>query len=94
VAHVPGTGDQAGERGGGTLADEGVDKRQVARLVGAGVVGIAALSFIVQNSERIETTFLLFSVETRQWVSLVVALILGIALGLLIPVIRRRGDDD
>lgn len=76
------------------LADEGVDKRQAARLAGAGIVAIAALAFVVQNGDRIETTFLLFSVETRQWVSLLVALLLGIVLGLLIPVLRRRRDDD
>lgn len=76
------------------LADDGVDKRQAARLAGAGIVAIAALAFVVQNGDRIETTFLLFSVETRQWVSLLVALLLGIVLGLLIPVLRRRRDDD
>lgn len=75
------------------LADEGVDKRRVARLAGAGVVALAALAFVVQNGDRIETTFLLFSVETRQWVSLLVSMVLGIVLGLLIPVLRRRGDD-
>lgn len=75
------------------IADEGVDKRRVARLAGAGVVALAALAFVVQNGDRIETTFLLFSVETRQWVSLLVSMVLGIVLGLLIPVLRRRGDD-
>lgn len=75
------------------FADEGVDKRRVARLAGAGVVALAALAFVVQNGDRIETTFLLFSVETRQWVSLLVSMVLGIVLGLLIPVLRRRGDD-
>jgi uncharacterized integral membrane protein len=100
VAHVP-QGDRplgSAEAGDGPMfPDEGVDKKQVTHLVLIGVVAIAALIFIVQNSERVETTFLFFSVETRLWVGLIIALVLGAVLGQLGQILWRRrkaGKDD
>ncbi|HET6952977.1 MAG TPA: LapA family protein [Acidimicrobiales bacterium] len=70
--------------------DEGVDKRLVARIVVAVVVVVLVLLFVVQNSERVETSFVFFTVETRLWVSLLVALVLGAVLGQAVEMIRAR----
>lgn len=74
--------------------DEGVDKAQAARLAGIGFVLLVAVAFIVQNNDKVETTFLFFTVEASLWVSLVVAVALGIVLGMAIPFIRRRRAGD
>jgi uncharacterized integral membrane protein len=91
VAQVP----QRGEQEGLGQIDEGVDKRQVARLAGAGVLLLGAVAFIVQNNDKVETTFLFFTVEASLWVSLLVALVLGVVIGMSLPVIRRHwGEKD
>jgi uncharacterized integral membrane protein len=60
---------------------EGLDTRLVLRLVIGAAIVIFTILFIVQNSDKVETSFVFFSVETRLWVSLVVAVILGAILG-------------
>jgi uncharacterized integral membrane protein len=65
------------------------------RLIVAAVALVVALIFIFQNSERVETTFLVFNVTTRLWVGLVVAALVGVILGLVLGAAwsrRRRGD--
>jgi uncharacterized integral membrane protein len=65
------------------------------RLIVAAVALIVALIFIFQNSERVETTFLVFNVTTRLWVGLLVAVLVGVILGLVAGAAwnrRRRGD--
>jgi uncharacterized integral membrane protein len=51
------------------------------RLIVVGVALVVALVFIFQNSERVETTFLVFNVTTRLWVGLLVAVLVGAILG-------------
>jgi uncharacterized integral membrane protein len=53
---------------------------------------------MAQNSEKVETTFIFFTVETRLWVSLLVAVLLGAFLGQLVEALwdrrrRRRSQD-
>jgi uncharacterized integral membrane protein len=71
-------------------------RRQVnPRLIVAAVALIVALVFIFQNSERVETTFLVFNVTTRLWVGLLVAVLVGVILGLVLGAgwnRRRRRD--
>jgi uncharacterized integral membrane protein len=65
------------------------------RLIVAAVALIVAVIFIFQNSERVETTFLVFNVTTRLWVGLLVAVLVGVILGLVAGAAwnrRRRGD--
>jgi uncharacterized integral membrane protein len=72
-----------------------MDRRQLSRLVAAGVALLVGVIFVVQNSERVETTFLVFNVTTRLWVGLLVALVLGAVLGQAIEAVwnrRRRRD--
>ena len=64
------------------------------RLIVAAVALVVALIFIFQNSERVETTFLVFNVTTRLWVGLLVAVLVGVILGLVAGAAwsrRRRG---
>jgi uncharacterized integral membrane protein len=80
VAYEPGRNDPVSP---GALSDGEVGgRRQVpSRLIVAGVALIVALVFIFQNSERVETTFLVFNVTTRLWVGLLVAVLVGAILG-------------
>jgi len=68
----------------------GTDVRLVARLVVALVAVGLALAFIVLNDERVEMNFVFFTVTTRLWVGLVVALVLGALLGQGLALLRRR----
>jgi uncharacterized integral membrane protein len=60
---------------------EGLDTRLVLRIVIGAAIVILTVLFIAQNSDKVETTFVFFSVETRLWVSLLVAVVLGALLG-------------
>jgi lipopolysaccharide assembly protein A len=77
---------------------DGLDTRLVLRLVIAAVIVILTIVFMAQNSEKVETTFIFFTVETRLWVSLLVAVLLGAFLGQLVEALwdrrrRRRSQD-
>jgi uncharacterized integral membrane protein len=80
VAHDPGRSDPS--PGPLPSGGETTGRRQLpSRLIVAGVALLVALVFIFQNSERVETTFLVFNVTTRLWVGLLVALVVGAILG-------------
>lgn len=85
MAYNPGRSDTPLEGSG-----EGIDNRLVVRvLIGVAIV-VLTLLFIAQNSEKVETTFVFFTVETRLWVSLLVALVLGAVLGQAGEALWRR----
>jgi uncharacterized integral membrane protein len=86
VSYEPGQSDPSTPLAGG----EGVDKRQLWRLIVAGVILVLGLVFVIQNNERVETTFLVFSVTARLWVGLLVALVFGAVLGLAVEAVWRR----
>jgi uncharacterized integral membrane protein len=75
---------------GPDTARERADTRQSSRLAVTGIVLLAVVVFVVQNSERVETTFLVFSVTTRLWVGLVVALVAGVVLSQALEAVWRR----
>jgi uncharacterized integral membrane protein len=58
-------------------------------VVGAAVV-ILAILFVVQNNDKVEMSFVFFTVTTRLWVGLVVALVLGALLGQAAEVLWAR----
>jgi uncharacterized integral membrane protein len=60
---------------------EGLDTRLVLRIVIGAAIVIFTILFIVQNSDKVETSFVFFTVETRLWVSLLIAVLLGALLG-------------
>jgi uncharacterized integral membrane protein len=92
MAYEPGRSDPVGSGDGplGGGAVEGRDRRQVTRLVVAGVLLLVGLIFVLQNSERVETTFLVFNVTTRLWVGLLCALLLGAILGQVVEAAWQR----
>jgi uncharacterized integral membrane protein len=62
-------------------SSDGPDLRLIARLVVAASAVVLAVLFVMQNSDRVETSFVFFDVTTRLWVGLLVALLLGALLG-------------
>ena len=77
---------------------EGLDTRLVVRVAVGALVVILTAVFMVQNSEKVETSFIFFTVETRLWVSLLVAVLLGAFLGQAVEALwdrrrRRRAGD-
>lgn len=71
-------------------SSDGLDRRLVTRVVVGVVVVILAILFVVQNSDRVQTTFVFFDVTTRLWVGLVVALVLGALLGQVVEALWDR----
>ena len=71
-------------------SSDGLDRRLVTRVVIGVVVVILAVLFVVQNSDRVQTTFVFFDVTTRLWVGLVVALVLGALLGQVVEALWDR----
>ena len=93
MAYQPGRSDVPLDDSG-----EGLDTRLVIRLVIGAIIVILTILFIVQNNEKVETSFIFFTVETRLWVDLLVAVLLGAVLGQLAEAMwnrrrRRRGQD-
>jgi uncharacterized integral membrane protein len=71
-------------------SSEGPDRRLVMRLVVGAVVVILAILFVVQNNDKVEMSFVFFTVTTRLWVGLLVALVLGALLGQAVEVLWAR----
>jgi len=67
-----------------------LDRRLVTRVVIGVLVVVLAILFVVQNSDRVQTTFVFFDVTTRLWVGLVVALVLGALLGQVVEALWAR----
>jgi uncharacterized integral membrane protein len=93
MAYQPGRSDVPLDDSG-----EGLDTRLVIRLVIGAIIVILTILFIVQNNEKVETSFVFFTVETRLWVDLLVAVLLGAVLGQLAEAMwnrrrKRRGGD-
>jgi uncharacterized integral membrane protein len=93
MAYQPGRSDVPLDDSG-----EGLDTRLVIRLVIGAIIVILTILFIVQNNEKVETSFIFFTVETRLWVDLLVAVLLGAVLGQLAEAMwnrrrKRRGGD-
>ena len=62
----------------------------VVRLVVAVVAVVLAVLFIVQNNDKVETSFIFFDVTARVWVGLLVALALGALLGQAVEALWER----
>lgn len=59
-------------------------------LIGFVLLAVAAVVFIVQNSDRSRVRFLFLSFTTRVWVGVVIALVLGALLDRLFALWWRR----
>jgi uncharacterized integral membrane protein len=71
-------------------SSDGPDRRLITRLVVGVVVVVLAILFVVQNNDRVQTSFVFFDVTTRLWVGLLVALVLGALLGQAVEVLWAR----
>jgi uncharacterized integral membrane protein len=69
---------------------DGPDRRLIMRLVVGAAVVILAILFVVQNNDKVEMSFVFFTVTTRLWVGLLVALVLGALLGQAVEVLWAR----
>jgi uncharacterized integral membrane protein len=76
VAHRPESSDVPLEE-----SSDGTDLRLITRLLVAVAAVVLAILFVVQNSDRVEMSFVFFDVTSRLWVGLLVALVLGALLG-------------
>lgn len=54
------------------------------------VVVILAIVFVVQNSEHVSTQFLFFDTNNRVWVTIFVAILIGVVLDRLFSIWWRR----
>lgn len=78
-----------------TVSDAQKTDRDVkARLVIAIVALLAAVVFVVQNGNRVETDFLFFSGRQRLWVVILVSMVLGALLGQAAGILFRRRRKD
>jgi len=59
-------------------------------LIGLVLLAVASVIFIVQNSDRSKVRFLFFTVTTRVWVGVVVAIALGVVLDRVFAIWWRR----
>ncbi len=64
------------------------DTRSQVRLYLLGVVLVAALILIVQNSQKVEFNFFFASAETPLFFGLLIAFVLGALVGWLFPRVR------
>jgi hypothetical protein len=66
-----------------------------AKLVVFVALAAAALIFVLQNRERKSVDFLFLEINSRQWVNIVVAILIGVVLDrLFLGWWRRRGQRD
>jgi uncharacterized integral membrane protein len=80
--------EQAGKGAGN---DEGPP---VGKLVGIAVVVVAAIIFVAQNRDRTKFKFLFVDTDSRTWVLILVAFVLGAITGILGAAMRRRRKQD
>ena len=59
-------------------------------LIVSGIVGVAAIIFILQNSETQDVTFLFFTANVPLSVVIIVSMVLGAVLGWFVGYMRRR----
>ena len=64
------------------------DTRSQIRLYAIGVLALAALILIIQNSQRVEFNFFFASAKTPLFFGLLIAFVLGALIGWLFPRVR------
>lgn len=79
-----------GQAGGAKPRERDVAPRVIVALVAL----VAAVVFVTQNRNRVETTFLFFDGHPRLWVVIVVSLLLGALLGQAVGLLVRRRRKD
>lgn len=79
------------QSGKGASNDEGPP---VGKLVAIAVVIVAAVIFVAQNRDRTRFKFLFVDTNSRTWILILVAFVLGAITGILGARMRRRRKED
>ena len=75
------------------MADDG-GRKASPQLVGAIVLALAVVDFVVQNRQRVEVHFLFFSFDARVWMALLITSVLAIlAAEFFGHVLRKRRNN-
>jgi uncharacterized integral membrane protein len=64
------------------------------RLIAATVLSVLALIFIFQNNRKSRVQFLFVDVHVRIWVGLLVAVLVGVAIGWLVRGSGKKKEKD
>ena len=70
------------------------DRDVTPRMIVAVLALLAAGTFVFQNGNRVETTFLFFEGRQPLWLVIVLSVLLGALLGQGLGLLRRRRKDD
>ena len=68
----------------------GLSSSTIVKLVVGGLIALILLIFVLQNTDRVEWSFLFWSFSLNQWVMLVVTLLIGVLIGMLVSTLLRR----
>jgi uncharacterized integral membrane protein len=72
----------------------GRDRDVTPRVIVAALALLAAGAFVLQNGNRVKTTFLFFEGRQPLWLVIVLSILLGILLGQAFGLLRRRRKSD
>ncbi len=73
--------------------DLGQPKQRNWRNWALGIAVLVAIIFIAQNAQRVEVQFLFVDTTTPLIFALLIATLLGIVIGYVFPLVRRRRGD-
>lgn len=82
--------DSSAELGNSVQDWKGGDRSVSPTLIAFVIIAIGAVVFIIQNSDKAQVRFLFFTVTTRVWAGILVALVVGAVLDRLIVIWWRR----
>ena len=79
------------------IQETGITRVQMVKLGLAAAFLAVCVAFVLQNDARVETSLVLFSIETQLWIGLVASLVVGVLVGQAGGLIwsrrRRRGPE-
>jgi uncharacterized integral membrane protein len=78
----------------GTSGVEKRDPKEIARFVGAAVILVYLIAFIVENSQSVEVHFVFWTAHVSLIWALLIAAVLGVVLDRLVIYIRQRRKAD
>jgi uncharacterized integral membrane protein len=70
------------------------DRDVTPRVIVAALALLAAATFVLQNGNRVKTTFLFFDGRWPLWLVIVLSMLLGVLLGQAFGLLRRRRKHD
>jgi uncharacterized integral membrane protein len=80
---------ETGRRRGKPKSD--VDRRFQGKTLGALAIGVLIIAFAVANSQKVQVHFLVTTAHISLVIVIVIAMVLGFALGMLVSRRARRG---